>query len=112
MTPCVQNLMKNLKYHSGSSISDYTKRNFVLCTVTLFKWLRHMASAELVLVPLIQIPHLLSIIVMLCHQLYFPKEGVLLPFAPIYSKMLKSGTVQTECSLGQNSTSSCLNTCL
>ena len=42
----------------------------------------------------------------------FPKKGVLPLFAPIRSKMCKLGKVQTGRTLGQNSTCSCLITCL
>ena len=40
------------------------------------------------------------------------KKGVLHLLHQFAPKMHKSGTVQTGCSLGQNSTCSCLNTCL
>ena len=64
------------------------------------------------LVSRVQILHSLTIVVLEDHQLYIEKREFcpfLHQFAP---KMRKSWIVQTGRSLGQNSTWSCLNTCL
>ena len=64
------------------------------------------------LVSRVQFLHSLSIVLFEEHQLYFEKREFcpfLHQFAP---KMRKSWIVQTGRSLGQNSTCSCLNTCL
>ena len=76
MTPCAQNLVKNLKYHSGSSVSDYMKNNFVafkLYTVAVVEWLRHTGNAELLFETRVHLPRLLLITLMSGDQLYFSK---------------------------------------
>ena len=88
--PFAQNLVKNLKYHSGSSVSDYMKNNFVafkLYTVAVVEWLRHTGNAELLFETRVHLPRLLLITLMSGDQLYFSKGD---PFCFALFRSLKN----------------------